>query len=118
MSILLASALIACTVTDGDTLRCGAERVRLIGIDAPELPGHCRHNRICAEGDASASTRSLEQLIAGRPVRLERHGRDIFGRTLAFAFVGRVNLSCAQIRARQAIYVERWDIGERIARCR
>lgn len=30
-----------CRAVDGDTLRCGQERVRLLGIDAPEMPGHC-----------------------------------------------------------------------------
>ena len=32
----------AVTVTDGDTLRLGAERVRLHGIDAPESKQTCR----------------------------------------------------------------------------
>jgi endonuclease YncB( thermonuclease family) len=29
----------SCHAIDGDTLRCGEERIRLVGIDAPELPG-------------------------------------------------------------------------------
>lgn len=117
--LLLASAApaLSCTVTDGDTIRCGAERVRLIGIDAPELPGHCRHNRQCAAGDAAASTAALAQLVHGRPVLLERHGMDSYGRTLAFARVGKLDLSCAQLRAGQAIYVRAWDISGRVRRC-
>ena len=79
---------------------------------------HCRHDRDCARGDAFASTRALERAIAGRPVRLERHGKDAYGRTLAFAFVGKVNLSCAQLRARQAVYVPRWDVNGTVGRCR
>ncbi len=117
LALLAAAALVQCTVTDGDTLRCGAERVRLIGIDAPELPGHCRPDRDCVSGDAFASTRALERAIDGRPVRLERHGKDAYGRTLAFAFVGPVNLSCAQLRAGQAIYVRRWDVNGTVGRC-
>jgi hypothetical protein len=37
---LLAAGIIACTaptVHDGDTLRCGADRIRLFGVDAPEV---------------------------------------------------------------------------------
>lgn len=37
---MLAGALIACTaptVHDGDTLRCGPDRIRLYGVDAPEV---------------------------------------------------------------------------------
>ncbi len=38
---------------DGDTLRCANidPAVRLTGIDAPELPGHCRRGRDCAPVD-------------------------------------------------------------------
>ena len=43
------------SVTDGDTLRCGALRIRLASIDAPEMPGHCRRGRTCVEGDPYAS---------------------------------------------------------------
>ncbi|WP_108350179.1 MULTISPECIES: hypothetical protein [unclassified Novosphingobium] len=43
LSTLVAlAALTACPnpkVHDGDTIRCGVERVRLVNIDAPELAG-------------------------------------------------------------------------------
>ncbi len=115
---LLAAAGLTCTATDGDTIRCGRERVRLIGIDAPELPGHCRTGRNCAPGDPWASKAALARLLRSGPITLERHGTDHYGRTLAFAFSGRIDLSCAQLRAGQAIYVARWDIDDRTARCR
>ena len=40
-------------VTDGDSLRC-SERVRLLGIDAPEL-GQCPRNRRRVPGNGSVS---------------------------------------------------------------
>jgi endonuclease YncB( thermonuclease family) len=30
-----------CTATDGDTLRCGDERVRVVGLDAAEMRAAC-----------------------------------------------------------------------------
>lgn len=117
-ALIAAASLLACTATDGDTLRCGDERVRLIGIDAPELPGHCRQDRDCAPGDPWASKAALERTVRGRWVRLDRQGFDHYGRTLAFAFVGNRNLSCAQLQGGYAIYVERWDIAGRAGRCR
>ena len=42
-------------VVDGDTLRCGATRIRLHGIDAPETDGHCRVGRECAREDGRPS---------------------------------------------------------------
>lgn len=115
---LLASAALACAVVDGDTLRCGSERVRLTGIDAPELHG-CPRGRNCAPGDGKASKASLARIIGGRAVTLARMGKDRYGRTLAVAWAGGINLACAQLAAGQAIYVARWDEGGRIGReCR
>ena len=44
-----------CTVTDGDTIRCGDERIRLLAIDAPEMGGRCRKGRQCVAGSPLAS---------------------------------------------------------------
>ena len=44
------------SVLDGDTFTCDGKRIRMAGIDAPELPGHCRTGRDCAPGDPYDST--------------------------------------------------------------
>lgn len=104
-----------CTATDGDTIRCGNERIRLLGIDAPELPGHCREGRRCAPGEPYAATTSLRRAIAGG-VHIERLGTDYYGRTIAAVSNNDGDLSCMQLRNRNAVYVARWDNDERIAR--
>lgn len=91
--------------------------MRLLGIDAPEMAGHCRTGRACAPGNPVASKAALQQLVAGRPVRLQRFGRDRYGRTLALAWAGGINLSCAQLRGGFAHYVAAWDKGGRVGRC-
>ena len=110
MSILLA---IACFAIDGDTIRCGKERIRLAGIDAPEMPGHCRRGRRCTPGDPMGSKASLSTAMREKPLRIERFGRDRSGRTIAIVYAGRVNLSCHQLESRNAAY--RYDQGGRIA---
>ena len=106
------------TITDGDTVRSGNERIRLLGIDAPELPGHCRKGRHCAPGDPYASKRELQRLVnTGGRVTIERHGKDRYGRTLAWVFVGGENMSCHQLRTGNAIYKPEWDRDGVAGRC-
>lgn len=109
-----------CRVVDGDTLHCDGGRVRLLGIDAPELPGHCAANRNCTPGDPFESTESLRQGLGdGSSVRIERIGTDRYGRTLAMVMGRSGDLSCWQLARGEAIYKPRWDNGGRVAKaCR
>jgi micrococcal nuclease len=102
-------------VVDGDTLRCGPVRLRLLGIDAPELPGHCAAYRQCAPGDAFASKRSLIDALRNGRVTYAIVTTDRFGRYVVEAWAGRANLSCWQLQHGQAIYKPRWDNGGLIA---
>ncbi|AYV47484.1 nuclease [Caulobacter flavus] len=77
---LLAAAVIACTapkVHDGDTLRCGADRVRLFGVDAPEV----RRGKTPAEPLAYEARDLLASLTRGRVgcrvVDQDRYGRHV-----------------------------------------
>ncbi|WP_262408400.1 hypothetical protein [Sphingomonas sp. JC676] len=55
-----------CRMVAGDTLRCGGERIRLLAIDAPEPPGHCRPGRAGAPGDPVAPSENLGAGLVGR----------------------------------------------------
>lgn len=104
-----------CDAIDGDTLRCGAERVRLVGIDAPELPGHCRPGRNCAPGDPYAATSALAGMVRSS-MAIRRYGEDHYGRTIAALEGGEGDMSCAQIRDGKAIYKPQWDDAQHVAR--
>ncbi|ATI54489.1 nuclease [Sphingomonas melonis] len=103
-----------CRATDGDTIRCGDERIRLLGIDAPELPGHCRRGRRCTIGDPYRATASLRRAMSGR-LTITSVGHDRYGRTLALVRGSNGDLSCWQLRNKQAIYRIEWDDGRRVA---
>jgi endonuclease YncB( thermonuclease family) len=90
-------------VVDGDTLRCGSERVRLHGIDAPEKPGSCRPGRDCVEGDPFASTENLRELAERGELSCTRMDVDRYGRTVARCEADGVDLSCAQIEDGHAV---------------
>lgn len=82
------------TVVDGDTVRLGDERIRIIGLDAPELHGHCR-----AEKRLAIRARDrMAQLIAGDHVEVIRSLRkDKYRRTLAIIRVNGVDVARVMI---------------------
>ena len=108
-----ATRLAGCVAIDGDTIRCAEQRVRLLGSDAAELPGHCRSGRDCAPGDPLAQKRALARLVGGdliiRPIKFDRYGR-IVG---VVETVDGLNLSCAMIGI-GVQYRPDWDDGRRI----
>lgn len=77
------------SVTDGDTFkaRLGAvvERVRVVGLDAPERGDHARCR---IEADlAERAGLGLAALLASGPVELQPQGRDRYGRLLGVVTV-------------------------------
>ncbi len=70
----------ACVV-DGDTFKLGQRKVRIIGIDAPEVNGACPEERRLAE----AATAKLQALLNQGPFEMvgridemrDRYGRDL-----------------------------------------
>lgn len=91
------------SVTDGDTIRCGALRVRLASIDAPEMPGHCRRGRTCVDGDPYASKAHLQRLVDGGRVSCRQTDTDRYGRIVALCEASGQDLSCAQVQAGHAV---------------
>ena len=109
------SVKMQCVATDGDTLRCGTLRVRLSGVDAAELQGHCRQGRDCAPGDPLKHRQALASFVR-QPVFITPLKTDKYRRTVALITdrSGR-NASCAAIAA-GARYVMQWDEGLHVAR--
>lgn len=107
---LIAAAIIACTapkVHDGDTLRCGADRVRLFGVDAPEV----RRGQTPAEPFAYEARDELVRLTRGRVgcrvVDQDRYGRSV-GRCWSDASP---DLNAALIRSGLATEYRRYSKG-------
>lgn len=105
-NILALTAVFALTpcphpiVHDGDTIRCGVERVRIVNIDAPELSGSERcsqasrrrltGNRNPAWCDGILGIRSrdaLAALLSQGTTLIVPVGRDRYGRLLARVIV-------------------------------
>jgi len=68
---------------DGDTIRVGSERIRLRGIDTPEL----------SEFDGPRAKRRLEELLRSGSIRIEPRGRDVYHRLVADIYVNEQNVA-------------------------
>ena len=97
---LLATAASICAtpvVHDGDSLRCGFERVRISNIDAPEVPGSPKCRAVpkpWADCDFRRGQMARDALVAflGQgPVEIRRQKLDRYGRTLALVTVNGVD---------------------------
>jgi endonuclease YncB( thermonuclease family) len=98
-------------VIDGDTIRLGTERIRIRNIDAPETEGRAKCN--AERRLAALATQKLTEIIMGERLEIERHGKDRFGRTLAYIRVSGADVGEMLIRARVAV---RWE-GRRAVWC-
>lgn len=88
-------------IIDGDTLICNNTRIRLAGIDAPEMNGYCRPGRKCVSGDPEASKKYLHEISRGdvtcNPIEI-----DHYGRTIAYCDAQSGDLSCSMLAAELA----------------
>jgi endonuclease YncB( thermonuclease family) len=73
---------------DGDTIRVGGERIRLRGIDTPEL----------SELEGPAAKRRLEEFLRSGSIRIVPRGRDVYDRLVADVFVNEQNIAAMLIQ--------------------
>lgn len=93
------------TIYDGDTLTAscppGEVKVRMFGIDAPEMGQK-------PWGDGSKQ--ALKQLLTGHdPVRLRVMDQDRYGRTVAQVFAGERDVGLELVRQGQAVMYEQYN---------
>lgn len=102
-------------VNDGDSLSFGTERLRLRGIDAPELSQTCR--RAGADYACGREARSaLAGLVDGRPVDCEGDEHDRYGRLLAVCTVEGLELNRAMVAFGWAVAYGSFEAEEAAAR--
>jgi len=75
-------------VINGDTIEIAGERIRLHGIDAPEMKQTCRNKRgkelLCGE----LAKQALEKLVRNQDVVCKGDTRDSDNRLMAVCYVG------------------------------
>ncbi|SIQ97452.1 Endonuclease YncB, thermonuclease family [Rhizobium sp. RU33A] len=104
------------SVIDGDTLSADGERLRIEGIDAPELSQICK----AADGSPYAcgedARRALTALVSGRGFECSGTRRDRYGRLLVVCKRGLDDLGDLLVRAGSVVADGRYLASETEAR--
>src|SRR5690606_32797163 len=106
----------AARAADGDSLWVGTDRVRLLGLDAPELDQVCWRPDGSAWPCGRAARDEMSRLLAAGGIDCRPEGTDRFGRTLARCAVGGEDLGAAIVMAGLAIATDAYGREERAAR--
>jgi endonuclease YncB( thermonuclease family) len=105
-------------VVDGDTIHIKEAKIRLKGIDAPEMKQTCsRSGRSYACGETAR--RALVDLVSGQTVRCRAAGRDRYRRILAHCTVNGSDIGARMVEEGWALsYGRDYDLQELRARDR
>lgn len=97
LAVLPSEAARRCKAIDGDTIRCGRERIRLREVHAAErgTPG------------AEAARRALQRQLDAGEIRVRRRGKDGYGRTLGDVYVNGRRITQADVGPRGGQGAER-----------
>jgi len=91
------------TAVDGDTLRLDGERVRILGIDAPELEQDCTDASGAQWSCGQVARTRMAELLKGGSIDCRQEGHDRYGRVLAHCSNGPVDLGKTMVRAGLAV---------------
>lgn len=86
------------TVVDGDTLDLDGRRVRLEGIDAPEMGQTCGRRWIGTWNCGRAAQKELDALVQGRRIECQIKGKDKYARDLGVCFIDGRDINAELVR--------------------
>ena len=84
-------------IIDGDTLHINQTKIRLHGIDAPEMKQTCRTSKGKEQLCGQLAKQALERLVKGQDVTCKGDKRDRYKRHLAVCYVGKINLNAMMV---------------------
>ena len=95
-------------IIDGDTLTIANTRVRLHGIDAPELRQSCNKNRKEYQCGRLAKI-ALKRKIGAAKIRCYTHGTDRYKRLISVCYQNKLNLNYWMVKSGWALAYRRYS---------
>lgn len=80
-------------VIDGDTIHIGKTKIRLHGIDAPEMKQTCKTRKGKDQLCGKLAKQALEKLVRGQDVVCKGDTRDRYRRLIAVCYAGPFNIN-------------------------
>ena len=91
-------------VSDGDSLRSGDLRIRLFGIDAPELEQQCTdQNGLLWDCGAAAQRQLIALIRENKELRCNLRDVDNYGRLIMQCFTGSIDIGAAMVQSGHAL---------------
>jgi endonuclease YncB( thermonuclease family) len=103
------------SVVDGDSLALGGTRLRLLGIDAPELSQVCTLHGAPWRCGAAARER-LAAFVAAGDIACKGSRRDKYERTLVTCFNKGLNINREMVRLGMAVSFDDYETEEKAAK--
>ncbi len=97
------------TVIDGDGLEIAGRKIRLFGIDAPEVEQYCFRNDGSRWRCGQYATVALDRLVGGKAVECTVREMDVYERAVAVCRSEGKDLSAEQTRAGWAMAYRRYS---------
>lgn len=91
-------------VIDGDTIVLNSKKIRLAGIDAPELQQMCGLQQC-----GMAAKAYLQSLVKNHQVSCKLYGRDKYGRYIGLCFAGGHDLAAQLVSQGHAVAYRRYS---------